>query len=50
MVTDGQVRVLRRKLMEGQTQAAAACAGMIERSARQWQTGPYPSQAHKPHG
>jgi hypothetical protein len=51
MVTDGQVRVLRRKLlMEGKTQeAAAAGAGMSVRSARHWQAGPYPSQAHKPH-
>jgi len=51
MVTDAQVRVLRRKLMEGKTQeAAAAGAGMSARSARRWQKGPYPSQAHKPHG
>ena len=50
MVTDGQVRVLRRKLMEGKTQeAAAAGAGMSVRSARKWQAGSYPSQAHKPH-
>jgi hypothetical protein len=51
MVTDGQVRVLRRKLlMEGKTQeAAAAGAGMSVRSARQWQAGPYPSHARKPH-
>jgi hypothetical protein len=40
MVTDGQVRVLRRKLMEGKTQeAAAAAADMSVRSARNWQTG-----------
>jgi hypothetical protein len=51
MVTDAQVRVLRRKLMEGKTQeAAAAGAGMSARSARAWQKGPYPSQAHQPHG
>jgi hypothetical protein len=51
MVTDAQVRVLRRKLMEGKTQeAAAAGAGMSVRSARRWHKGPYPSQAHKPHG
>src|SRR5271169_2779570 len=51
MVTDAQVRVLRRKLMEGKTQeAAAAGTGMSVRSARRWQKGPYPSQAHKPHG
>ena len=50
MVRDAQVRVLRRKLMEGKTQeAAAAAAGMSERSARRWQNGPYPSQARKPH-
>src|ERR1700719_3542446 len=51
MVTDAQVRVLRRRLMEGKTQeAAAAGAGMSVRSARQWQTGPYPSQARERHG
>jgi hypothetical protein len=50
MVTDGQVRVLRRKLlMEGKTQEAAAGAGMSVRSARHWQPGPYPSQARRPH-
>ena len=50
MVTDGQVRVLRRKQMEGKTQeAAAAGAGMSVRSARHWQAGCYPSQARKPH-
>ena len=51
MVTDGQVRVLRRKLrMEDKTrEAAAAGSGMSVRSARQWQAGPYPSQARKPH-
>ena len=43
MVTDAQVRVLRRRLMEGKTQeAAAAGAGMSVRSVRQWRTGPYP--------
>ena len=50
MLTDAQVRVLRRKLMEGKRQeGAAAAAGMSVRSARQWQSGPYPSQAHRPH-
>src|SRR5262249_55420933 len=50
MLTDAQVRVLRRKLMEGKTQeAAAAAADMSVRSARNWQTGSYPSKAHKPH-
>jgi hypothetical protein len=51
MLTDAQVRVLRRKLMEGKKQeGAAAAAGMSVRSAHQWQTGPYPSQAGRPHG
>lgn len=51
MMTDGQVRVLRRKLMEGKTQeGAAAAAGMSVRSARHWQSGLYPSKAHRPHG
>jgi hypothetical protein len=37
MVTEAQVRVLRRKLMEGKTQeAAAAGAGMSVRSERRW--------------
>jgi CRP-like cAMP-binding protein len=50
MVTDRQVSVLRSRLMEGKTrQAAAAAAGMSVHSARQWHTGPYPSQARKPH-
>jgi hypothetical protein len=50
MVKDAQVRVLRRKLMEGRTQeAAAAAAGMSVRSARKWGAGSYPSQAGKPH-
>jgi hypothetical protein len=51
MLTDEQVRVLRRKLMEGQTQEGAAAAASISvRSARNWQSGPYPSKAHRPHG
>jgi len=50
MLTDMQVRVLRRKLMEGKTQeGAAAAASMSVRSARQWQSGPYPSKVHRPH-
>lgn len=49
MVTDGQVRLLRQKLMEGKTQqAAAAAAGMSERTARTWQSGPLPSQSKAP--
>lgn len=35
--------------MEGKTQeAAAAAAGMSERSARKWEQGPLPSEARKP--
>ena len=49
MVTDAQVRLLRRKLMEGKTQeAAAAAAAMSVRTARTWTTGPLPSQVKKP--
>ena len=44
MVTDEQVRLLRRKRMEGKTlEAAAVAAGMSERTARTWQHGPLPS-------
>jgi hypothetical protein len=50
MVRDAQVRLLRRKLMEGKTQeGAAAAAGISARSARRWQKGSYPSQRGKPH-
>ena len=50
MVKDAQVRVLRRKLMEGKSQeAAAAGAGMSVGSARKWGAGRYPSQARKRH-
>ena len=46
MVTDQQVRLLRRKLSEGKTQeAAAAAAGISVRAARQWQRGELPSHA-----
>ena len=48
MVTDEQVKLLRRKRMEGKTQASsAAIAGMSERSARNWETGPLPSTVHQ---
>lgn len=48
-ITDEQVRLLRRKLMETKTQeAAAASAGMSERSVRNWQEGPLPSEGKKP--
>src|SRR5690348_1347054 len=45
MVSDAQVRLLRKKRMEGKTlEAAAGAAGMSERTARTWATGPLPSQ------
>jgi hypothetical protein len=45
MVTDRQVRRLREQRMTGKTlAAAAAAAGMSERTARAWQTGALPSQ------
>jgi len=44
MVTDEQVRVLRKKRMAGmELEAAAAAAGMSERTARKWQRGILPS-------
>jgi hypothetical protein len=50
MVKDAQVRVLRRKLMEGKRQeSAAAGAGMSVGSARKWRAGLYPSQARERH-
>ena len=49
MVTDTQVRLLRRKLMEGKTViAAAAAAGMSERTARAWKDGRLPSVVKQP--
>ena len=46
LVTDAQVRRLREKRMAGKTlAAAAAAAGMSERAARKWQSGPLPSTA-----
>jgi len=49
MVTDMQVRLLRRKLHEGKPQeAAAAAAGMSVRSARQWQEGSLPGELPSP--
>ena len=48
MVTDEQVRLLRRKLSEGKTkEAAAAAAGMSVRSAQKWGQGPLPSQTKR---
>jgi transposase InsO family protein len=49
MVTDSQVRLLRQKLMEGKRQiAAAAAAGMSERTGRTWKEGPLPSATKGP--
>ena len=45
MIRDQQVMLLRQKRMEGKKQqTAAAVAGMSERSARKWQSGPLPSE------
>ena len=50
MITDRQTRLLRQKRMEGKTQeTAGAKAGMSVRSARKWQSGPFPSQAKPEH-
>ena len=49
LVTDGQVRRLREKRMAGKTlAAAAAAAGMSERTARKWQSRALPSTAKAP--
>ncbi len=49
MVTDNQVRRLREKRMNGNTLgAAAAAAGMCERTAQRWQDGPFPSATKTP--
>jgi hypothetical protein len=50
MVTDEQVRLLRRKRMEGKSQeAAAAAAGMSVRTARKWSwAGTLPSVSKAP--
>ncbi len=49
MVSDRQVRLLRKKRMENTTlEAAAAAAGMSERTARTWQRGPLPSETKEP--
>ena len=51
MVTDAQVQLLRRKIVEGKTiAAAAAAAGMSERSGRAWKAGPLPSGTKEPRG
>ena len=48
MVTDEQVRLLRKKRMNTTLETAAAAAGMSERTARKWASGPLPSQTKKP--
>jgi len=49
MVTDEQVRLMRRKRMEGKDQeAAAAQAGMSVRTARNWDKGSLPSMTKRP--
>lgn len=51
MVTDAQVRLLRKKMAEGKTVAsAAAAAGMSERTAYAWKRGALPSETKKPRG
>ena len=45
MVTDQQVLLLRRRIMEGKSrQASAAAAGMSASSAHRWRSGPLPSE------
>lgn len=49
MITDEQVRLLRRKLSKGLSkEAAAAASGMSVRSAQKWQVGPMPSASKQP--
>ena len=49
MVTDEQVRLLRRKRMDGKSQeGAAAAAGMSVRTARKWESGGLPSMSKAP--
>ena len=48
MINDRQVVLMRQKLMTGKTQqAAAAASGMSERSVRNWNRGPLPSEKKK---
>ena len=45
MLTDRQVVLMRQKLMKGKTQqSAAAASDMSERSVRNWNKGPLPSE------
>lgn len=49
MVTDKQVRLLRKRRMKDKTlEAAATAAGMTEKTARKWQQGPLPSATKTP--
>ena len=49
MVTDKQVRLLRKKRMEGKTlEAAGVAASMTEKTARKWEHGALPSATKAP--
>ncbi len=49
MITDNQAKLLRQKRMDGKSrEVAAAAAGMSERTARKWESGPLPSQSKQP--
>src|SRR5262249_40088994 len=50
MVKDAQVMLMRRKMIgrKKTLAAAAAAAGMSERSGRKWKQGPMPSKTKKP--
>lgn len=49
MVSDKQVRLLRKKMAEGKSvEAAAAAAGMSERSGYVWKAGALPSEGRRP--
>ena len=51
MVSDRQVRLLRKKRMGNKTlEAAASAAGMSERTARKWQKGVMPSETKQERG
>jgi hypothetical protein len=51
MLTNAQVRLLRKKMSEGKTiAAAAAAAGISERSAYTWKQGALPSETSEPRG
>ena len=48
MITDEQVKLFRKKRMQGKKQeAAAAMAGIALRTAQRWETGDLPSQTRK---